>query len=29
MNKKGVLLPYIFWIGLGIAIGIWFTLTFL
>ena len=29
MNKKGGVFPYIFFTGLGIAIGIWLALTFL
>jgi len=29
MNKKGGLFAYIVWIAVGIAIGIWFALSFL
>jgi len=29
MNKKGGIFAYIFWVGVGIAIGIWFALTLL
>jgi len=29
MNKIGGLFAYIFWIGLGFAGGIWFSLTIL
>lgn len=29
MNRKGKIFKYLFWIGLGVALGIWFAITFL
>jgi len=29
MNKKGGIFAYIFWVAVGIAIGIWVALTLL
>ena len=29
MNKVGGILAYIFWVGLGFAIGVFFTLNYL
>jgi len=29
MNKKGGIFAYIFWVAVGVAIGIWFALTLL
>lgn len=28
MNKKGGLIAYLFWIGVGVAIGIWLCNSF-
>lgn len=29
MNKQGGIIKYIFWIGIGMAIGFWIAITFM